>query len=271
MITRKIIIAVITSILGIMMLSGCGETNSQTEAIHTSNYTTTTTTTTVIVQSQIKGQAIKEDLPIENKKVTTKATNVETKETTQGKLIVETEVTAETTNAEMLVEVLTETETTITSDTTSTTTELTEFQTNTYYEIPEGDTSFYAYMDWKAITDYNSPQYNLLSQGWTDSQGIRRVGDDVCIALGTYYTKTVGDRFIITTDMGNSYTAVVGDIKADCHTDSKNQYRWAGNNSKNVVEFIVDTNSLDYTVKTSGNIGTYDNYSGQIISIQKIN
>lgn len=224
MITRKIITAVMISILGIMMLSGCGKTIPQSETIHTSE----TTVTTIIIQPQIKGQAVKEDLLVEYKKLDT---------------------------------------------TTSTTTQMTESQTTndySYYEIPEGDTNFYAYMDWTAVTDHNSPQYNLLSKGWTDSQGIRRVGDDVCIALGTYYTDTVGDRFIITTDMGNSYTAIVGDIKADCHTDSKNQYRWAGNNSKNVVEFIVDTNSLDYAVRTSGNIGTYNNYSGQIISIKKI-
>lgn len=224
MITRKIIIAIITSIFGIMMLSGCGKTIPQSEAIHTSE----TTVTTIIIQPQIKGQAVKEDLSVEHKKLDT---------------------------------------------TTSTTTQTIKTQTTNdylYYEIPDGDTSFYAYMDWTAVTDYNSPQYDLLSQGWTDSQGIRRVEDDVCIALGTYYTDTVGDRFIITTDMGNSYTAIVGDIKADCHTDSKNQYRLAGNNSKNVVEFIVDTNSLDYAVRTSGNIGTYNNYSGQFISIQKI-
>ena len=141
---------------------------------------------------------------------------------------------------------------------------------NTSLEIPYGDTSFYAYMDYTCITDVNSKQYKLQQMCWTDSQGIRRQGDDVCIALGSYYGTNIGDRYLITTDTGNSYTAVLADCKSDIHTDINNQYRNAGYNKLNVIEFVVDTANLDYSVRTSGNIGTYDNYSGQIVSIIKL-
>ena len=136
--------------------------------------------------------------------------------------------------------------------------------------IPYGDTSFHSYMDYKCITNSNSQQYKLQQMCWTDSQGIRRQGNDVCIALGSYYGTNIGDRYLITTDTGNSYTAVLADCKADIHTDANNQYREAGYGSKNIVEFIVDSNCLSGDVLFSGNIGTYNNYSGNIISIQKI-
>lgn len=139
------------------------------------------------------------------------------------------------------------------------------------YDIPTGDTSFHGYMDYACITDINSLQYQLQLNCWTDSQGIRRQGDDVCIALGSYYGTEIGTRYLITTDMGNSFTAVLADCKADIHTDYNNQYRDTGNGFKNVVEFIVDTYALDPDVMSSGNIGTYSNYSGNIVSIQKIN
>lgn len=138
------------------------------------------------------------------------------------------------------------------------------------YNIPAGDTSFHGYMDYACITDINSLQYQLQLNCWTDSQGIRRQGDDVCIALGSYYGTEIGTRYLITTDMGNSFTAVLADCKADIHTDYNNQYRDIGNGFKNVVEFIVDTYALDIDVMSSGNIGTYRNYSGNIVSIQKI-
>lgn len=138
------------------------------------------------------------------------------------------------------------------------------------YDIPAGDTSFHGYMDYACITDINSLQYQLQLNCWTDSQGIRRQGDDVCIALGSYYGTEIGTRYLITTDTGNSFTAVLADCKADIHTDYNNQYRDTGNGFKNVVEFIVDTYALDPDVMSSGNIGTYSNYSGNIVSIQKI-
>ena len=138
------------------------------------------------------------------------------------------------------------------------------------YNIPYGDTSFHSYMDYKCITNTNSQQYKLQQLCWTDSQGIRRQGDDVCIALGSYYGTNIGDRYLITTDTGNSYTAILADCKADIHTDVNNQYREAGYGSKNIVEFIVDSSCLSGDVLFSGNIGTYNNYSGNITSIQKI-
>ena len=136
------------------------------------------------------------------------------------------------------------------------------------YNIPLGD-NFYGYMDYLAITNTSSDQYKFQQLCWTDSQGLRRQGNDYVVALGSYYSTKIGDRFLVSLDTGITYTIVLGDCKADCHTNSTNQYVVVGNKI-NIIEFIVDTYTLDYTVAQSGNIGTYDNLTGNVIGITKI-
>lgn len=133
--------------------------------------------------------------------------------------------------------------------------------------IPDVDTDFKTYMDYRKITDTSSLQYALQEKAYTDSQGIRRIGDDVCVALGTGYTEGCGERFMITLDSGKEFSVIVGDIKADCHTDSTNRYVELWEGQGDVLEFIVDTKKLDKKVKLMGSIGEYDSYKGNISSI----
>lgn len=136
--------------------------------------------------------------------------------------------------------------------------------------LPDIDTDFKTYMDYRMITDTGSVQYDLQQEAYTDSQGIRRIGSDVCVALGTGYTEGCGERFEITLDSGNSFTAVVGDIKADSHTDPTNRYveLWEGHGD--MIEFIVDANKLDREIRIMGSVGEYEKYSGNVTSIVKL-
>lgn len=136
--------------------------------------------------------------------------------------------------------------------------------------LPDVNTEFKTYMDYRTITDTSSVQYVMQKQAITDSQGIRRINGDVCVALGTGYAESCGERFEITLDSGNTFTAVVGDIKADKHTDPTNRYveLWEGHGD--MVEFIVDTNELDKHIKIMGSIGEYEEYSGSVVSIVPI-
>lgn len=150
----------------------------------------------------------------------------------------------------------------------------TSFSTKQYieYEVPSGDTSFKSYMDYRAITNTNSPQYKLQEEAYTDSDGLRIYGSMgyYMIALGSYYTDTVGDKFRITLDNGETFLAVVGDLKADCHTDGTNRYYPMQNGMKNVVEFIVDTSELDKTAKKMGDISSIKKFEGKVSKIEKI-
>ena len=137
------------------------------------------------------------------------------------------------------------------------------------YEVPSGDTAFKSYMSYRAITNTRSAQYRLQQKCWTDAEGLRRLGDDYVIALGTYYAEYIGERFKITLDTGESFTGVVGDFKADKHTDSRHQYYDCGNGKKNVVEFVVDTNSLNRKARRMGDISYIQGFNGNIKSIEK--
>lgn len=136
------------------------------------------------------------------------------------------------------------------------------------FEIPSGDTAFKSYMSYRAITNTRSAQYKLQQRCWTDDEGLRRLGDDYVIALGTYYADYIGERFKITLDTGESFTAVVGDFKANKHTDSKHQYYDSGNGRKNVVEFVVDTKELNRKARKMGDISYIEGFEGNIKSIE---
>ena len=138
------------------------------------------------------------------------------------------------------------------------------------YAVPMGDTSFKSYMDWECITNTNSTQYKLQQDCWTDDTGLRRYGDDYVVALGSYYAKYIGERFRVTLSTGEEFPAVVGDFKADCHTDSLNRYTPMGDGGKNVVEFVVDTQELDDTARKMGDISYIEGFEGNVERIEKV-
>ncbi len=72
--------------------------------------------------------------------------------------------------------------------------------------------------------------------------------DYYMVALGSYYGTGIGTKYKITTDTGNVFYAVLCDQKADCDTDGTHRYSY----NNDVVEFIVDTRSLNETVKLFG-------------------
>lgn len=129
------------------------------------------------------------------------------------------------------------------------------------------DSSFKAYMDYRCITDTGSVQYEMQQQAYTDSRGFRRIGDDYCVALGTGFTYGCGERFVIYLDSGYSFGAVVSDVKSDSHTDPTNCYVPRGDNSGNVVEFIIDSDCADNSMLSSGSAGYYEDLSGNITAV----
>lgn len=136
-------------------------------------------------------------------------------------------------------------------------------------DVPDGDTYFKSYMGFTSITNKDSEQYRLQKECWTDKHGLRRCDDDYVIALGSYYTSEIGERFKITLDTGESFTAVVGDFKADAHTDSLHQYTPTSDRGKCVLEFVVDTKALDSTAKRMGDISYISGFSGDVEKIEK--
>ena len=143
------------------------------------------------------------------------------------------------------------------------------------YELPNLDTSFKTYMDYRCITDTDSTQYKLQQNAWTDEDGLRRLGEAYMVAMGTYYADECGKTFEITFDTDDKILVVVGDIKTDCHTDKTNRYSPVYDNngnfiSANVLEFIVDTGTLSRHTKRLGTVEYCGNLQGNIVSIVAI-
>lgn len=141
-------------------------------------------------------------------------------------------------------------------------------------DVPSGDTAFKSYMSYRAITNTDSYQYKLQKRCWTDANGLRRYKTFYVVALGSYYAEYIGQTFHIKTTDGNEFDCVVGDFKADRHTDSLHQYTPMDPQDgsavrKCVVEFVVDTRMLDKTARRMGDISYIEGFSGNIEQIEQ--
>lgn len=135
------------------------------------------------------------------------------------------------------------------------------------FTVPDIDSNFKSYMDYRCITNTESAQYKLQQDCYTDENGLRVYDGYYVVALGTYYSSTIGDKFKITLDSGEELYCVVGDVKADCDTDKTNRYVPINGN---IIEFIVDTRKLPKDVRFMGTVSALDDFEGSVESIEKI-
>lgn len=126
---------------------------------------------------------------------------------------------------------------------------------------------FKTYMSYKAITNQTSKQWQLQQQATTNEDGIRCIDEIPLVAVGTGWGLSVGDIALVTCNNGNSFKVMVGDIKADNHTDRENKTTVA---SGCRCEFIVEIGKLNPKVKIIGNMSTLSKYSGYVINIEKV-
>lgn len=84
----------------------------------------------------------------------------------------------------------------------------------------------------------------------TDTFGFRGYNGRYCVAVGTRFNMPVGQYFDAVLENGVIIPCVVGDIKADIHTDITNTFSQNGC----CLEFIVDGKELDETVKYMGDV-----------------
>lgn len=111
------------------------------------------------------------------------------------------------------------------------------------------------YMDYHTITNTTSQQYKLQQKAYSGNYGIRQVDGRYCIALGSYYTSTIGVYVDIILKNGTVIPCIVADCKADSDTDSKNIMHPDGS----LVEFVVDVNTLNHKAKIMGDMSYVNN------------
>lgn len=131
-------------------------------------------------------------------------------------------------------------------------------------DVPSNNT-IKSYMDYRTITLTNSRQYKLQkSLAYTDSNGLRMVNGRYCVAVGSYYTTTIGQYIDIELENGEIIKGVLADCKADKDTDSTNKMHPDGS----VVEFVVDVNVLDNTAKKMGDISYINGWDSKVVNIK---
>ena len=123
--------------------------------------------------------------------------------------------------------------------------------------------SYKCYMDYRCITDTSSPQWQLQQGAWTDENGLRRVGDRYCVALGSYFGSTIGANYIIELEHGERFKAILADQKADQDTNAEHTADMNGA----VIEFVVDAPCLSDTVRSMGDISYIEGMSGKVVKI----
>lgn len=138
---------------------------------------------------------------------------------------------------------------------------------------------------YQKITNKQSPAYSISysENAYTDENGLRRYivddnqfkidgQDDYIVGMGTFYkTKgTAGERFLITTST-SSFTIIMGDEKADVHTDKMNMFT-LHNGKAGIIEFIYDEETLHKDILAAGTFfnGPDPVLSGKITGIYKI-
>lgn len=129
----------------------------------------------------------------------------------------------------------------------------------------------------KFCTDYRwygiegTPHKRLQEVSYTDELGCRKYNNDYCVALGSFYSNRIGDRFEVTLDTGVTFTVITADMKADIHTDSTNRYapcvNYEGQECANVLEFIIDKNVVSNEMYAYGSLDYYDYFKGNVVKM----
>ena len=131
-------------------------------------------------------------------------------------------------------------------------------------DVPQNN-SFKSYMDADTITSRNTDQYKLKAKYIIDEQtGIWTVDERYCIAVGSYYTQSVGTYIDIVMENGSTLHCILGECKRNRDTDHTNRQ----NHNGSVVEFIVNISSMPSMVRKMGNCSyACEEMKGEIKSI----
>lgn len=140
------------------------------------------------------------------------------------------------------------------------------------YTVPDIDTSVKLFTDYRFYNLTGTPHYRLQQRCWTDEEGCRRFNDDYCVAVGSYYSTRIGDRFEVEFENGRIITVIVADGKWDSDCDEENMYTPVLNYDNemcgNLLEFIVDCDVLKIDVLEYGSLNLYSSLEGSVKRIE---
>lgn len=124
------------------------------------------------------------------------------------------------------------------------------------------NSSFKAWMDYRTITDTTSKQYEIVMNSEIDQNGLLVYNGKYVVALGSVYG-TIGTEYRIELSGGQEIEVVKGDEKADEDTIDG-----CANPNGSMLEYIVDVNTLNESVKLTGDVNQI--HAGFIKNIYKL-
>lgn len=120
----------------------------------------------------------------------------------------------------------------------------------------------------KSYESYQPLRYSqgrLQQRAYTDKNGLRKVGNRYCIAMGSYYTTRIGCKIDLLMSDGEVVKCILADQKADQHTDSLHQkHRSDGS----LVEFVVDKHKLTRKVKLYGDVSKISEFKRSVEKVR---
>ena len=146
-----------------------------------------------------------------------------------------------------------------------------KFEIGEECKLPDIPTHVKFCTDYRSYNLWYTPHYRLQQVAWTDEYGMRRYGNDYLVALGSYYSTDIGDRFEVTLDTGKTFTVMMADGKWDIDCDENNMYTptvdYNGENAGNLLEFIMDKDSVSSEMYRYGSLDYYDVFKGNVIKM----
>lgn len=123
----------------------------------------------------------------------------------------------------------------------------------TWHQPCNLNSTFKSYMDYRAITNRSSKQWKLQQKAYTEN-GYRKIDGRIMVAMANY---PAGQELDIHLASGEVIYAIMGDVKANTsctHPDGS------------ILEFVVDTKTMDNNVRRAGNYNTV--HEGAIAKIK---
>lgn len=125
---------------------------------------------------------------------------------------------------------------------------------------------FKSWMPYTAITNRSSKQYKLQQMASTGTYGIRCVNGRYCIAVGTGVNAGVGQYVDLVLKNGTVISCIVGDLKANCHTQSNNLITI---HSDCCSEFIISSSALNHNARRDGDMSSAcDSWDSRVVKIR---
>ena len=136
-------------------------------------------------------------------------------------------------------------------------------QTN-FVDLQDVQTNMFCAMDYRKITNTASDQYKIQQRCTNNEYGIRTYGKYLTAALGSYFTRRLGDTYHVTLENGYEFDIMLGDFKDD---GSYPVYghpctNYDGEYCINVIEFIIDDQAVPSEVMNAGTFSVLDEFGG---------